>query len=219
MNQFSELSSIFSAAKTNPPALREFLDHARTVRDRLGGRKNLLDQYLEGLLRALNQKFVYDAAAEGFAAGGILGEMCAGILEDSPKHAGHLFYGRLRRYILAHPLSGQDEYTKIHTTSALLHDEYLRSASELYLRKLVLESDADMPELRELYGSICAELGGEEEMERLNFLFRRRFLLTGVLDAFRQGVTDQLVCSLLTRSEDAARPILELLLESGESAE
>lgn len=75
-----------------------------------------------------------------------------------------------------------------------------------------------MPKLRKLYESICAKLGDKAEMERLNLLFRRRFILTDVLDAFRQGATDQLVCSLITQSSDASKPIFELLLESGEDA-
>lgn len=221
VNQFSELSSIFGPAEAKPPALREFLDQARSIRDRLGGEKSLLGRYLSELFQVLNQKFVYDAAAEGFSAGGVLGKMCAGVLEENPEHAGHPFYGRLCGYILAHPLPGQDEYTKIHTYCALLNDEYLLSTSGRYLKKLAAESDfdMDMPELRELSESIRAKLGGEEEMERLNTLFRRKFILTGILDAFRQGVADQLVCSLLTQSEDASKTVFELLLENGVGAE
>lgn len=221
VNQFSELSSIFGAAEAKPPTLQEFFSQAGNIRVRLGGQKNLFDRYLSNLFQVLNQKFVYDAASEGFSAASELNSMCVGILSENPKHTDYPFYQRLREYIHAHPLSNWEDYTKIHLYCSMLHDEFMKDATGRFFTGLTEGSQlcVTMQESRRLYENICARLGGEGEMEQLNRLFGQRFLLASVMDTFRQGITDQLVCSLSSRDRQTSKQIFELLLDSGEGKE
>ena len=77
----------------------------------------------------------------------------------------------------------------------------------------------DIVELRDLYGKICAILGGEDEIDKLNILFQQRFLIATQAAMFTQYVTNQLVELLLRRDWETSKQVFQLLLDDGLNCE
>jgi hypothetical protein len=91
----------------------------------------------------------------------------------------------------------------------------MKTTAEEFFIKVKNESIAvlDICDLRELYSKICDLLGGEEAMERLNLLFRRRFLIADTMAIFHQAMTNQLLYSLTYRDRETSKQIFQLLLD------
>jgi len=70
----------------------------------------------------------------------------------------------------------------------------------------------DIVDLRDLYREIGAMLGGEEELERLNLLFRQRFLIVTPMAGFLQGLTGDLLYCLTYRDAETRKLTARLVL-------
>jgi hypothetical protein len=215
MNMFNEVEGILGYAQTEHlnQALNKFFGQAREIRTRLGGQAYLLDKYLSFLFETVNQRLAHDAASDGFETAGELIGICAGIVRDEPMHTDHWFYTQAREYIESHPLTFQEPHTQVSMYCTLLNDNFMKLAIEQYVTEVKTATRAvlDICDLRELYDQICGLLGSEELMERLNMLFRQRFLIADTMTAFLQGMTNQLLYWLTYRDRETSRQIFQLL--------
>jgi hypothetical protein len=216
MNIFSEVNDILGGGMEHPmPSLQLFLELAQDIRIKLGKQGYLLNKYLSYLFEVVNQTLVHVAASDGFEAASQLNSMCSGIVLGNPKYTDHPFYEQVRKHIQTHPLDFQEPYTKITFYSSELHDRFMKTASERYFTERKEESISviDICDLHELYANICGLLGSDEPLDRLNLLFRQRFLMVSVMTAFLQGITNQLVYSLSYRDRETSKQVFQLLLD------
>ena len=101
---------------------------------------------------------------------------------------------------------------------SLLNREFMEFAAKQFYSKVEDESISalDICDLHELYAQICSSLGNEEAMEKLNLLFRQRFLIADTMTIFLQAMTNQLLYSLSYRDRETSKQVFQLLLDGGE---
>lgn len=217
MNAFHSIEGILGDTKVQhlKRAFDEFLDLSRQIRDQLGRQAYLFDRYLSLLLEAANAKLAQSAAEEGFDGESPMFAMCVAILRHKPKDTENPIYDLMKSYIDTNPLPYQEDATKRAVYCSMLSGDLLESAANLFQEELRdrFREVVDIVDPRDLYRKICAILGGEDDMEKLNLLFRQRFLVATPVAVFMQGVTNQLMYSLLHRDRETSRQVFQLLLD------
>jgi hypothetical protein len=220
MNIFEKEIGIIGDAQVEHLKLsyEEFMQQAHDIRTRLGKQAYLLDGYLPYLFKSINVTLAYQAASDGFDAGGELNSLCLGVIRDGNKYKKHPFYEHAKEYIDAHPLEYQDINTKASLYCSMLAYDFLKVAAEQYFDvvKGNLIGTLNILDLRDLYVKICELLGSEEAMESLNLLFCQRFLIATTMDVFLQGMTNELLYSLDYRDRETSKQVFQLLLDGGE---
>ena len=191
------------------------MEHARAVRKRLGKKFYLLDRYMNCMLTAVNHSLAYCSSSDGFDTACELRGMCRDILVGRERLKGHPFYGQAKAYIEAHLLDCQEDATKAALYATALAYDFLEVAAKRFYeeQEQSVFDVLDIAELRELYRKICGMLGGEEEMQAINSLFRQRFLLITPINAYLQGLTDDLLYELTYQDKESSLTVFQLLLD------
>ncbi|MDD4165347.1 MAG: hypothetical protein PHD66_09150 [Eubacteriales bacterium] len=219
MNMFNDVNGILGEVQTESrnQSLTVFFEQAKEVRIRLGRKAYLLDKYLSFLFETVNVKLARDAASDGFDIAGKLIGICSSIIRNEPMKSDHWFYGQAKKYIESHPLPFQEKHTQVYLYCVLLNAEFMHVEAAQYIAEVADESRAvlDICDLNELYTGICSLLDEEEPMEKLNRLFRQQFLITDVMTAFWQGVSNQLAYCLVFRDRETSKQGFQLLPDGG----
>ena len=191
------------------------MEQTKAIRERLGGKAYLMDRFLNCLLTSVNHSLAYCASSDGFDTACELRTLCRDIIGGRERSKGYPFYEQAKAYIETHPLDCQEDSTKAALYAVALAHDFLESAAKrFYAEQEESVSDVlDIAELRELYRKICGMLGGEEEMRTINSLFRQRFLLITPINAYLQGLTDDLLYELTYQDKESSRTIFQLLLD------
>lgn len=188
-------------------------EQAAKIREKLGEQAYLLDRYLSCLLTAAGNTSAYSAVTRGFDRAAELQVLCGNVIGRKEKNQEHPFYEQARTFIEGHPLNFQEEATSQVCYTALLADDFLEfAAKEFYgQERNELAAVLDICELRQLYRRIFGLLGGETQMETLNLLFQRRFLIASPVDCFMQGLADSLMDSLAFRDMETGRLVFQVI--------
>ncbi len=217
MNVFNSMEGILGDTSTQhlQRTFAQFIEQSRLIRSRLGKQAYLFDQYLNLLLESANAELAYDAASRGFDGESPIIRMCVEILRHKPQDTENPLYDIMESYIDANPLPYQEDGTKQSIYCSMLSGELLDGAVKLFEEELTEKFRAvvDIVDLRDLYRKICAILGSEDEMEKLHLLFRQRFLIATPIAIFMQGVTNQLMYSLLHRDRETSKQVFQLILD------
>lgn len=217
MNVFNSMEGILGDTGTQhlKHTFAEFLEQSRLIRDRLGKQTYLFDRYLSLLLESANTELAYEAASCGFDGESPVLKMCIEILRHKPKDMEHPLYDVMKSYIDANPLPYQENGTKQAIYCSMLSGSFLEGAVALFKEELTerFQAVVDLADLRDLHRKICTILGSEDEMEKLHFLFRQRFLIATPVVIFMQGATNQLIYSLLYRDEETSKQAFQLILD------
>lgn len=215
MNIFHNESDIFGDYRSEDlqNLLHEFLSQACKIRERLGKQAHLLDKYLSYLLESSNHQLAYNAASDGFEYGSMLHLMCAGILRGESQDADPFFL-QAKAYIEAHPLPFLERPTQIAFYCVSLAGPFVKGSCQSYFQQLSVEAGTilDIFDLNDLYEKICVILDGTEDMDKLNLLFRKRFLIAPAMSVFLQGMTNQLLYALTLRDSETSKQVFQLLL-------
>jgi hypothetical protein len=193
----------------------ELIALARDIRIRLGEQTYLLDRYLSSLLKAACSTVAYCASSDGFDTQCELRMVCRDIIEGRKRSEKHPFYKFAKAYIEAHPLPYQDAATKESLYVAVLAHNFLESVAKHFYeeQRRSIARAFDLSDVRKLYHEICGLLGGEEEMQKLNCLFHRRFLLITPIAGYLQGLTDDLLYELTYKDRETSKMVVQLLLD------
>ena len=199
-------ASAFSAA------WEVFLSLAAKLRRELGDRQYQLDRYLV-MLFEMRSDYATPDALDGGA------EVFFQLYTHSRKAILQEGEGTSQEFINDHPLPFQEETTKTAVYAAWLSGEHLSKAAIGFLREQNngLGGKCDIIFLDELYQRLCAFLGREEDMARLNDLFSRCFLPITSLTAFVEGYVTELTYALLGRDPETDHTVLQILLDRQES--
>lgn len=215
MNIFQNESDIFGNSESEDlqNLLHEFLSQAYKIRVRLSKQAHLLDKYLAYLLESSNHQLTYNAASDGFEYGSMLHLMCARILRGESQDEDPFFL-QAKAYIETHPLPFLERPTQLAIYWIALSEPFLESACLEYYRELSVEANAvlDICDLNDLYEKICVILDGSEDIDKLNLLFCKRFLIAPAMSVFLQGMTNQLLYALTLRDSETSKQIFQLLL-------
>lgn len=194
---------------------QELLRLVREWRERLGADRGLLDQYLAGVLRAMiDTTNARDAAEEGFdkplsELRVILRQVKEGNENEARRHP---FYPRVKAYMDAHTFPQDILYYETYCVG--LFAEYAAFAAKNYVDGCSARFQAAMkvenlPQIRE---ALSAAGIATEELDELHRLLRV-FVWVAPSVVFMQGMTDQILQSLMLRDEQSGRYIFNRLLD------
>ncbi|MBP1736931.1 MAG: hypothetical protein H6Q60_812 [Oscillospiraceae bacterium] len=217
MNIFYDYEDIFGRAETAHlnRSFTELFEFAAGIRCRLGKQAYLIDEYISLMLEGANATLVHSAAEDGFATSAELRRLCRETMNGKPDCAGHPLYEKARAYISEHPLPFQERVTRQNLYCVALAGDYLEYAAGNYRQeqKELLQNTLDIVHLRDLYRTVSGILGNESELERLNLLLRQRFLVVTPMSVFLQGLTNDLLYSLISRDMETGKRAAQLWLE------
>lgn len=196
--------------------LLSLLAQAAEIRQKLGVRGYLLDNYLSMFLEAANTMLTSEVAEEGFSRSNDLRKLCFSVLDGSEKEKGHPLYNRAVNTHLEKldMMQYQERQTKMNLFYTLLFDEFLPLAVNQYLEeaKNEISNAYDQPTFLSLYRDIVEEVG-EPLMESLNLRLKQRFLVAPLASVFVQGLNNDLLYTLTTRDRETSRQVFQLLLD------
>ena len=216
MNQFWDYHDIYGKAETAhlERTLEELCELVAAVRKQLGEKRYLMDNYLSYLLQGANAVLLYNAVESGFNLTSELHHLCQSVMKGKSDCTDHPLYDRVKEYIETHPLSYLEAPTKVNLYCIALMDSFLEYAAEKADKKQreCVRPAFDIVELRDLYRQITAMIGREEKMERINLLFRQRFLIVTPMAGFMQGMTNDLLYLLTERDPQTNQLAVSLWL-------
>ena len=218
MNVFYEYEGIFGRAEPAHlnRAMREFFELAATIRRRLGKQGYLLDKYISSVLDAANATLLHVSADSGLQSGAELRQLILTVMDGKRDYANHPMYERAKEHIEAHPLAYQERQTVLDAYCVALAGDYLEHATQSFAKeqRKAMQPAFDIVCLRDLYRKISATIGGEEQLERLNLLIRQRFLIVTPMAGFLQGLTNDLLYSLVCRDAETSKQVFQLVLDN-----
>ena len=175
-----------------------WLSLAREIREKLGGKGYLLDNYLAFVFEGLAHTKAMDAADAGNDAATVLWNAIRFVMAgDEEKGRKNPLYPQVREYIDAHSLPYQEEMTRQHIYYVMLaaHVPTHQLPDYIYqARPPVVKMD--IVRLRELYREIGAILGDFDPMEQLGKKIRASFQITDIAHVFMQGAVEVLLYRL-----------------------
>lgn len=219
MNIFKHRDSFLGCLNSSAAedSLLPLFQLAKQIKLRLGKQGYLLDCYLSLIFEALSSGVSYDAADEGVQAGGDSQGFFFSLLDGTEPEHPHPLGERMREVYnrQADTLAYQERYTKLCMLLFPVADELMTQAATDFIKKKIngLNGVVDEIRLQELFEQI-AHLAGESMLEELNAKIRQRFLIAPMAPVFAQGMTDDLLCRLISRDHETSRQMFQLLLDS-----
>lgn len=213
--QHAGFTGRFDADSTGDSLLSLFTQAAE-IRQKLGVRGYLLNNYLSMFLAAANTVLSFEAAEEGFGRSNDLRKLCFSVLDGTEKEKDHPLYSRAVNIHLEkrEMMQYQERQTKMNLFYTIMFDEFLPLAVGQYLEeaKENISNAYDRPTFLSLYRDIVEE-AGEPLMESLNLRLKQRFLVAPLVSVFVQGLNNDLLYSLTTRDRETSRQVFQLLLD------
>ena len=211
MNIFTKQEHIFGNPETDylTRSLNEFFTLLNELRPKLGGKAYLLDEYVRLILEASEYPVLPMSSEKGFYATRELCQVMTAVLDNRPIE--HPLYEEFCEFINNNPLPYQESVTRSNIYFILHISRYSDHAAKAYWNELWPDrGKLDRVRLRELYDNICVMLGSEAEMERLNLIIRQRFLIVTPMTGFIQGLTNNLVQTMMVMDPETRRYCYEL---------
>ncbi len=219
MNIFREFKDILGLESAAQPvrSLQEFFTLAGEIRAKLGSKVYLLDRYLSYLLGAATEVMCEEAATNGFSAGREVHMVCHDVPDGGHEQANHALHAAAKAYLDTHPLLFQEPITRSDILVVTMMDEYMRMSLARYTTcaGYKLMAVADMTHVEQLFEDISGIIGDVAPVERLNLLFRERFLAVPAMSAFEQGLTHDPLYCLNHCDPETSRQVFQLTLDHG----
>ena len=197
MNIFREYSGFCGEVKVEQlnKDLQSFFELSKKIRNRLGSKAYLFDEYVLSVLKGINAVNASCTIDDCFDA-----------------------TGKWNKLIYEHVAEQPPEFQEQSTINDLrvieTVNDYFTQAIEWHKKKCRdrMVHEMDIINVRRLYDEICRRIGKEEPMERLNFAIRQRFLIANSTDIFMQGLSENLLHSLINRDIETNNSIFTLFL-------
>lgn len=192
-----------------------WLPIAQGIREKLGGKGYLLDNYLAFVFEGLAHTKAMNAADAGNDAATVLWNAirCA-TAGDEERGRKNLLYPQVKEYIDAHPLPYQEEMTRQHIYYVMLaaHVSTYQLPEYIYQARPPV-AKMDIVRLRELYREIGTILGDFDPMEQLGESIRASFQITDISHVFMQSAAEVLLYSLTYRDNETSKQVFQLLMD------
>ena len=216
MNLLSSRPDLFGTldAKQLIGSTHELFRIIAEIREKLGTRRELLDDYLGLLLEAVDATHAYDAADAGFQAAGELRKIIASIMDKSDELTEHPLYGTAKQMIEKYSVSCKGRATLSCLYSILLSDSFTQFAVSSFLKDEENKRSEylNTAELVRKHGEITG-LIGSADIDRLDQAVRNRLIFTPIVTGFIQGLTDDLLDCLTYRDKENGKYIFQFLTE------
>ncbi len=193
----------------------ELLDQIKLLKLELGEHAYLMDCYFSCILEATSKLREFTTISNGLDDAMELRGICRSIISGSGHYSEHPFYIHAQNYINAMTCQFHEDSTKeAYCVIELFHD-YLEYKVNLFIRQQeqVLYSDSDIPKIKEMFYKICDILGDTEQMMNINRLFCQRFFTVTPTDGFIQGLTSDLIYSMIERDMESSWQVFQFILD------
>ncbi|OQB12602.1 MAG: hypothetical protein BWY15_02165 [Firmicutes bacterium ADurb.Bin193] len=213
MNIFSKEDAFIGANEVSKDiCIEKIFELAGDIRARLEKQSYLLDKYISLILETANNTLVFEAATDGFESGSTLRNLCRIIVDGETQEKEHPFYEIVKQKITENPLPYQEKVTKVDIYFAMLAEEYLAFVLDEFIEEQLykLRTNLDIIYLKELYNRISAVVG-EDAMDNLNLMLKQRFLKVLPVNAFIQGLTNDLLYCLNYRDLETEKLVWQLI--------
>lgn len=192
-----------------------WLPLAQGIREKLGGKGYLLDNYLAFVFDGLAHTKAMDAADAGNDAVTALWNAIRFVMAgDEGRGWKNSLYPQVKEYIDTHPLPYQEELTRQHIYYVMLaaHVPMYQLPDYIYQARPPV-AKMDIVRLRELYREIGTLLGDFDPMEQLGESIRASFQITDVAHIFMQSTLETLLYSLTYRDNETSKQVFQLLID------
>ena len=197
MNIFKDYSGFHGEIKIENlnKDLQNFFELSKEIRNELGSKAYLFDEYVLSVLKGINAVNASCAIDDCFDATGKWNKL-------------------IYEYVAEQPPEFQEQSTINDFRVIETANDYFAQAVEWHKNKCRdrMVHEMDIINVRRLYDEICRRLGREELMERLNFAIRQRFLIANSEAVFMQGLSENLLHSLINRDIETNNSIFTLVL-------
>lgn len=190
-----------------------WLPLAQGIREKLGGKGYLLDNYLAFVFEGLEHTRAADAANAGNDATTVLWNAIRfAMASDEERGRKNPLYPQAKECMDTHPLPYQEEMTRQHIYYVMLaaHVPEHQLSDYIYQARPPV-AKMDIVRLRELYQEIGTLLGDFDPMERLGKSIRSSFQITDAAHIFMQSAAEVLLYSLTYRDNETSKQVFQLL--------
>jgi len=196
-----------------------FLQLALKIRQQLGERAFKLDEYLATILNAANLWSVQQASEDAEVDFADIRSVCKDIIDDENALHDHECYPALKEYIDKNRSRFQERYTLIIMACAAVAPEFMVCMAKRHFDSLAEEYNKamDVVELRHIYRELTYAVG-EQDVDRLNELIKRRFFISMAGDVYLQALTEQYLMELQYRDKETSRQIIQIMLDDAAKA-
>ena len=190
----------------------EFFSVMKSIRERLGDKKYWLDNYVEKVLEAINNRQASECSEDGFSANCAMRHLCTTILNG--EEAEHPLYSEIKASLEKYQKGFQKNETVRSLAIITAFPEYMKISVNEYLQAAAedLGNVIDSIKLKEYFDSISA-IVGEREMERFNLAIKCRFMIAPALSIYLQGMMNDYLYCFLHRDRETSRLVFQLLLD------
>ena len=221
MNIFIETQRFFVGTPLHAviDADENFLQLASKIRQELGERAFNLDEYLSTILNAAYLWLVQQALEEAEVDFADIRFVCMDIIDDENALHDHEYYPALKEYIDKNRSRFQDRYTLIIMACAAVAPKFMMCMAKRHFDSLAEEYNKamDVVELRYIYRELTYAVG-EQDVDRLNELIKRRFFISMAGDVYLQALTEQYLMELQYRDKETSRQIIQIMLDDAAKA-
>jgi len=198
------------------PSTDGWLSIARNIRQKLGDKAYLLDNYLSYVFTGLHHVSHSEVMADGDSASTVLWNAIryamAGDEENGRKNP---LYSQAKEYVDTHPLPYQEELSRHNVYYAALANTLSIHQLPQYLHRARPPAiKIDIVRLRELYWEIGLLLGEFDTMDELGDSIRTSFQITDTAHIFMQGTVEALLYSLIYRDNETSKQVFQILLDA-----
>ena len=196
----------------------EFFSVMKSIRERLGDKKYWLDNYVEKILEAINNRHASECGEEGYEASCDLRCLCTRILGG--EEAEHPLYSEIKESVEKYRKIYQERETVRALAMITVFPEYIKIAVNEYLQEAAddLGGVIDIIKQHEYFDNIFA-IVGEREMERFNLAIKCRFMIAPVLSIYLQGMMNDYRYCFLHRDRETSRLVFQLLLDKNNDSQ
>ena len=192
-----------------------WLPLAPEIREKLGSKGYLLNNYLTFVFEGLAHTKAMDAADAGNDAATALWNAIRFVMVgDEERGRKNSLYPQVKEYIDTHPLPYQEEITQQHIYYVMLavHVPTHQLPEYIYQARPPV-AKMDIVRLRELCREIGTILGDFDPIEKLGESIRASFQITDAAHIFMQSAAEVLLYSLTYRDNETSKQVLQLLLD------
>ena len=217
MNIFCETSGFFgNYNKGEEKELsNKFWSVAREIREELGEDGYILDTYLSEIFNVLDQAIISNIIDEVDEMINKLYFLCKNIVEYKPIEKQDELYKKVYNYIATHHLPYKESDTRFKLYMLFLVDDF----TDIFIEKIhneidrnfIVNSNSDV--IKDNFERISKKVG-EQKMENLNTIIKKKFAMPTIFDIFRRAVGRNLLYYLNSKDQQTSKQNFQLILEN-----
>ena len=215
MNVFENVEFLCGNVKGCNDLINRFLDVSNDIKDSLGEKSKLLDEYLMVVFEAINSIDILSATnmADNLCADVL--HSCRCVLKNQPVIKQRRFYKETKQYIETHNFKSINFETKVYFYAANVLIDNIENMIKIFARenknKILILSKYENINLK--YKEITG-LIDERKIDLLNSLLDEAFIMCPINTIFVQALMLKIVEFIIYQDTESKRSIFKLIIDN-----